>query len=67
MYFFNVISSFNINFDASIVITIELVSITEITDTFPLSNANLLKIDDEESSKDCNKKYFLQFIFLISI
>lgn len=42
-YFFHVTFSFSINLDAKIVITIELVLITEITETFPSNNANYSK------------------------
>lgn len=66
-YFFQVIFSFNINLDAKIVITIELVLITEITETFPSNNANLSNIYDEASNNACNTKYFLALILLISI
>lgn len=64
-YFFQLIFSFNINLDASIVIIIELVLITETIETFPSNNANLLNIEDETSNNDCNTKYPLLFIFLI--
>lgn len=66
-YFFQLIFSFNISLDAKTVITIELVFITEITETFPSNNAHLSNIDDDESNNDCKIKYFLLFIFLISI
>ena len=66
-YFFQLIFSFNINLDASIVIIIELVLITETIETFPSNNANLLNIEDETSNNDCNIKYPLLFIFLISM
>lgn len=66
-YFLKLIFSFNINLEANIVITIELVLITEITETFPFNNANLSNIDEEASNNDCNIKYLFEFTFLISI
>lgn len=40
------------NLDAIIVIKIELVLITEITDTFPSNNTNLSKIDGNRSNNN---------------
>ena len=67
IYFCQLNFSFKINLAAIRVITIELEFITEVIETFPSNKENLLNIDDDTSNKDCKIKYFLLFIFRISI